>query len=98
MQDHQTLEEIKEFFQSFLAPLLEGIRGDIRAIDAKIGGVDAKIGVVDAKLESYRRELVAEVRRVEEKMDVRLGAMDQKIEFLRKELVAEIRLAIARIK
>lgn len=71
------IEEIKELFQSFIAPQLEGIKGDIRAldakldakidgVDAKIGGLDAKIGALDVRVESYRRELLAEIRRVEQ--------------------------------
>jgi hypothetical protein len=71
------IEEIKERFQSFIAPQLEGIKDDIRtldwkldaridAVEAKIGGVEAKIGVLDVKVESYRRELLAEVHRVEQ--------------------------------
>ena len=32
----EMIEESKEFFQSWLAPQREGIKGDIRALDAKI--------------------------------------------------------------
>jgi hypothetical protein len=68
--EKKMVEEIKELFQSFIAPQLEGIKGDIRALDskldAKIDGVEAKIGSVDVKIESYRRELLAEIRRVEQ--------------------------------
>ena len=53
------LEDIKELFQAFIAPQLEGIKGDIRALDTKI---DTKIGAVDTKMESYRREFLAEMR------------------------------------
>jgi chromosome segregation ATPase len=84
MNEQLMLEQIKEFFRSFLAPQLEGVRGDIRALDSKIGAVDTKV-------ESYRRELLSEFRRLEdnvnvrlgainEKLDSRLGAMDQKLE------------------
>ena len=45
------IEEIRELFQNFIAPQLEGIRGDIRSLDVKV--------------ESYRRELLGEIRRVE---------------------------------
>jgi hypothetical protein len=31
------IEEIKELFQSFIPPAIKGVRGDIRALDAKIG-------------------------------------------------------------
>jgi hypothetical protein len=104
MERQVMLDEIKEFFQSFLAPQLEGIRGDIRALDSKLEAntlmLDAKIASVDTKVESYRRELLPELRRVEEKVDTRLGsmdlrlaAMDQQLDSFRRELLAEIRLA-----
>ena len=93
--ENKMIEEIKELFQSFIAPQLEGIKGDIRALDSKldaridgveakidakidaveakiggigatIGGVEAKIGALDVKIESYRRELLAEIHRVEQ--------------------------------
>ena len=71
--EKQMLEDIKELFQAFIAPQLEGIKGDIRAldtkitaldtkIDAKIDSLDTKIDSLDTKVESYRRELLAEMR------------------------------------
>ena len=42
--------------------------------DAKFATVVAKIDAVDSKVESFRRELLSEIRRVEEKFEVRLGA------------------------
>src|SRR5712691_2731542 len=66
----EMIEETKELFQSFIAPQLEGIKRDIRALDskldAKIDGVEAKIGSLDVKIESYRRELLAEIRCVQQ--------------------------------
>ena len=89
------IEEIKELFQSFIAPQLEGIKGDIRSLDSK--------------LESYRRELLSEIRRVEQgtyaiertlstdfvrleqKVDLSLGAMTEKMDLFRREMLAEIK-------
>jgi len=89
------IEEIRELFQNFIAPQLEGIRGDIRATNMKVEGI--------------RRELLAEIRRVEEvlstdfvrleqKVDLRLANIDsrfvsknEKLDFQRRELLAEIR-------
>src|SRR5262245_3422703 len=45
------IEEIRELFQNFITPQLESIKGDIRALDTKV--------------DSYRGELLAEIRRVE---------------------------------
>lgn len=91
------IEEIRELFQNFIAPQLEGIKGDICALDARFGAmlqtVEAKIDGVNSNVESYRRELLAEIRRVEEvlstdfvrleeKVDLRLGGMNEKLELL----------------
>jgi len=92
------LDESKEFFQSFLAPQLEGIRGDIRALDSKLDAnimmLDARIAAVDTKVESYRRELLSEIRCVEDRVDERLSSMDEKLDSMRRELLAEIRAAV----
>lgn len=99
--EKRMLDEIKELFQSFIAPQLEGIKGDIRALDAKL---DAKIGALDTKIESYRRELLAEIHRVErvlstdfvrleQKVDLRLASMDEKLDLFRREMLAEIKAA-----
>ncbi len=54
------IEQIRELFQTLIAPQLEGIKGDIRALDAKFDAkfetVRIKIDGVDSKVESYRRE------------------------------------------
>jgi len=47
--EHQMIEQIKELFQNFIAPQLEGIKGDIRALDARF----------DARLELSKRKLTA---------------------------------------
>jgi hypothetical protein len=129
--DRTMLEDIKELFQAFIAPQLEGIKGDIRAldmkIDAKVGGLDTKldtkigaldtkigaldtkigaldtkIGAFDRTMESYRRELISEIHRVEktlstdfarleQKVDLRLASMDEKLVLFRQEMLAEIK-------
>ena len=96
------IEEIKELFQSFIAPQLEGIKGDIRALDSKFDTLDVKI-------ESYRREMLAEIHRVEQgtyaiertlstdfvrleqKVDLSLAAMTEKLDLFRREMLAEIK-------
>jgi len=71
--EKKMLEDIKELFQSFIAPQLEGIRGDIRALDAKIGAVDTKV-------ESFRREMLAEIHRVEQVLSTDFVRLEQKLD------------------
>jgi hypothetical protein len=115
MEKDRMIEDIKDLLQTIIAPQLEGIKGDIRALDTKIGALDSKtdfkfdllearIGAVDTKVDSFRREVLAEVHRVEstlssefvrleEKVDLRLGSMNEKIDLFRREMLAEIKAA-----
>src|SRR5262245_33142560 len=97
MKREPMIEEIREMFQNFIAPQLEGIRGDIRAVDTKV--------------DSFRRELLSEIRRVEEVLssdfvrleqkvdlkmehfDTKLQSLSDKLELQRRELLAELRAA-----
>jgi Skp family chaperone for outer membrane proteins len=77
------IEEIKELFQSFIAPAIEGVKGDIRALDAKL---DAKIGAVDTKIGALDTKIGA----LDAKLDVKIDALDMKVESCRRELLAEV--------
>ena len=58
IMEYQVIEEIRKLFQTLIAPQLEGIKGDIRALDAKFDAkfetVGIKIDGVDSKVESCR--------------------------------------------
>jgi hypothetical protein len=88
------IESIRELFQNFIAPQLESIKGEIKALDsnfeARIDALDAKFETLDTKVGSFRTELLAEIRRVEgvlsadfvrleEKVDLRLANMDTQL-------------------
>jgi hypothetical protein len=57
IMEYQVIEQIRELFQMLIAPQLEGIKGDIRALDArfdaKFESVRIKIDGVDFKVENY---------------------------------------------
>jgi hypothetical protein len=78
------IEEIRELFQNFIAPQLESIRGEIKAIDARIGALDfkleAKIETLDTKVESFRRELLSEIRRVEEVLSADFVRLEERVD------------------
>ena len=81
------IQEIKELLQDLIAPQLESIKGDIRALDAKFDArlvsldtkFDTRFASLDTKIDSYRRELLSEIHRVEQTVDVRLASMDGKL-------------------
>ena len=60
--EKQMLDDVKELFQAFIAPQLEGIKGYIRALDTKITALDQKIDMtrdsLEGKIEGCRRELI----------------------------------------
>jgi len=89
------IEQIRELFQNFIAPQLESIRGDVRAVDVKV--------------ESLRRELLSEIRRVEEvlsadylrleqKVDLKLDNFDTKLAVVNEKLELQLRELLAELK
>ncbi len=72
-------DQIKKAFQDIIAPELHALRGDIRLLDQKIDGLDQKIDAVDArltvKIDSVRNEMIAEIRRV----DTRIEGVDREL-------------------
>ncbi|HEV8643558.1 MAG TPA: hypothetical protein VGV13_20980 [Methylomirabilota bacterium] len=73
-------EQIKTAFQDIVAPELHALRGDVRVLDQKVSGLDQKIDGLDARLSikidalrsetvSLKAELLAEIRRVDTRID-----------------------------
>jgi uncharacterized small protein (DUF1192 family) len=79
-------DQVKKAFQDVIAPELHAMRGDIRELDQKIAGLDQKIDGVDARLTikldalrtetlSLKAELLAEIRR----LDTRIDSVDREL-------------------
>jgi phage shock protein A len=79
-------DQVKKAFQDVIAPELHAMRGDIRVLDQKIAGLDQKIDGVDARLTvkldalrtetlSLKAELLAEIRR----LDTRIDSVDREL-------------------
>jgi hypothetical protein len=72
-------DQIKKAFQDIVAPELHVLRGDIRLLDQKIGGLDQTIGGVETrlgpKMDSLRAEMLAEIRR----LDTRIDGLDREL-------------------
>ena len=73
-------DQIKKAFQDIVAPELHALRGDIRVLDQKIIALDQKIDAVESRLTlridalaaqiaSHKAELLAEIRRVDNRID-----------------------------
>src|SRR6185295_12665083 len=71
---------IKKAFQDVVAPELHALRGEIRVLDQKIIALDQKIDAVESRLTiridalaaqiaSHKAELLAEIRRVDNRID-----------------------------
>lgn len=93
--EKQMLEDIKELFQAFIAPQLEGIKGDIRALDTKITAldtkVDTKISALDTKIDTKIAALDMKIDTKIDSLDTKIDSLDTKIESYRRELLAEMR-------
>ena len=79
-------DQIKTAFQDIIAPELHALRGDIRLLDQKIAGMSEKIDGVDSRLTvkieslrtevvSLKAELLAEIRR----LDARIDGIDREL-------------------
>lgn len=83
-------DQIKPAFQDVIAPELHILRGDIQrldqkidqkimSLDQKIDAVDARLGIkidgLKAEMTSMKGELLAEIRRV----DVRIDGVDREL-------------------
>jgi len=79
-------DQIKTAFQDIIAPELHVLRGDIRVLDQRVVSLDQKIGGVDARLTvkidalrtetvSLKAELLAELRR----LDARIDGVDREL-------------------
>ncbi len=55
-------EQVKRALQDIVAPELNGIKAELRRLDEKIGSLDEKIG-------SLRNELLAEIKRVDARVE-----------------------------
>jgi len=73
-------EQIRKAFQDLIAPELSALRGEIRVLDQRIIGLDQKIDAVDVRLStrldgvrtemgSLKNEILAEIRRVDGRID-----------------------------
>ena len=73
-------DQIKSAFQDIIAPELHALRGEIRLVDQKLVGLDQKIDGVDTRLNikldgvrsemgSMKSELLAEIRRLDARID-----------------------------
>ena len=73
-------EQIRKAFQDLIAPELFALRGEIRVLDQRIIGLDQKIDAVDVRLStrldgvrtemgSLKNEILAEIRRVDGRID-----------------------------
>ena len=99
------IDDIRELFQNLIAPRLEGIQGELKAVNTRIDALESKfdgkfdalstsIGFLDGKLESFRRELSAEIRRVDEKLSSEIRRVEETLsaDFVRIESNVDVRL------
>ena len=72
-------DQIKKAFQEVVAPELQALRGDFRVLDQKIDRVDQrlsqKIDGLRSETVSMKAELLAEIRR----LDTRMDGMDREL-------------------
>jgi phage host-nuclease inhibitor protein Gam len=93
------IESIRELFQNFIAPQLESIKGEIKALDSRFEArIDALDSKFEARIDALDTKFVARIDALDAKFEARIDTLDAKFETLdtkvgsfRTELLAEIR-------
>lgn len=87
------IEQIKQVLEEFLAPHLEGLRGEIKDLTTQVVAQDTKIealrrGMELARRETdlMRREVLSEIKRIEEKLAAELHATSAETKVVAAEL------------
>ena len=74
-------DQVKQALQDILAPEIQGIKGELRRLDERISALEAKI-------EGTKNELLAEIKRLEEKTEARFREMDSRFKEMETKLSA----------
>ena len=92
------LERIEALMERNMArqeAIASDIKGELKAINARIGSLDTKIDGVekkklDAKIESVEQKLDAKIESVKNELNARIDNLDEKIDSVEKKLDAKI--------
>ena len=73
------IEDIRELFQTLPVPQLEGIKGELKAVNAKIDGVQTQIdsgtSLLDAKIDSKIDVLDSKLNLLDSKIDSKIDLL-----------------------
>lgn len=58
----QIREVVDERIQARLEPVEQTLRGEIQAVDQRLGGVDQRLGGVEKELQAFRKETRKDLR------------------------------------
>jgi peptidoglycan hydrolase CwlO-like protein len=75
------------WLERVLLPQMNELKGEIKALDAKLGGLDSKV-------EGEFRAVHSEVKRLDEKIDSSSKRLEQKIDSLDKRMEVTQRIAV----
>jgi len=76
-------ETVKKAIQDVVAPEIQGLKGEIRTLQAEIKRLDDKVTSevkrLDEKIESKHHEVLLEIKRLDEKMTSGFKHLDDKV-------------------
>ncbi len=68
-------DQIKSVFQDIVAPEIHGLRGEIHALRGEVQGLGTRVDSLRAEMGSMKSELLAEIRR----LDTRIDSVDREL-------------------
>src|SRR5438046_7844221 len=77
VENESMIEEIRELFQTLLVPQLEGIKGEVKAVNTRIDALDIKF---DTKIDALETRLDTRIDALETRLDTRIDALETKLD------------------
>ena len=74
-------DQVKQALQDILAPELQALKGELRRLDERIFAMEAKV-------EGTKNELLAEIKRLDEKTEARFREVDARFKEMETKLAA----------
>jgi DNA repair exonuclease SbcCD ATPase subunit len=95
-------EKIPGWLERVLLPQISELKGELKAVDARIGGLEGKMDgqfkAVHSDIQRVEEKLSTEIQRVEEKLSTKVDELDKRMDMTQRLAVVEEQLKELRAK